>query len=48
MPDQRTGKCRPSLFGYFYWSRNEKLVVRMHEATFNMPPGFAKLRCDRN
>ena len=43
MANQRTRKRRPSFFGYFYRSGNEKLVVRMHEATSNMQPAFAKL-----
>ena len=36
MANQRSRKRRPGLFGYFYRSGTEELVVRMHEATFNI------------
>jgi len=48
MANQRTRKRRPGFFGYFYWSGNEKLVVRMHEATFNIQPASAKPRRGRH
>jgi hypothetical protein len=43
MANQRSRKRRPGLFGYFYRSGNEELVVRMHEATFNIQPVSAKM-----
>lgn len=43
MANQRTRKRRPGLFGYFYGSGNEKLVVRSHAATSNIQPASAKL-----
>src|SRR5919108_1391830 len=43
MANQRTRKRRPCFFGNFNRPGNEKLVVRMHAATSNIEPAFAKL-----